>query len=362
MWTSLGLLLLVLASALIGYWLATRAWRGQPRDGYECKLLKNKGALIGVEVGVRTRTALDFELKHEGRIDRAAKAIGLSVEAQLGRPRIDEALYLVADVPRVASALRADTELVEALHALFAPSLPEVRKVARVVCRDGVVVLKVMTQAKGEDGDRIAAALAPPLRAIGARLASAHPGTPAPDPLRWRVLAVLAIASGLLVHGLLDAFRIVLDFDHTTLDPAKLWWLTLPVAAAVLLMLGTLTVALLGRSSRAHLVLVQAMLLGVAGVPFGAFAELRDLNMEADTSPREPLVVQVTGKRVHHGSKGGKSYYVALSGWPAQPAGYELQVRGDDFDRFLYQHDVTLVQRRGYLGIPWLESVTPAAP
>jgi hypothetical protein len=364
MWTMLGLVVLVLASALVWTWLKDRGWKGKPRDGYELVANLNKGTLLSVQVGVRTRTSLEFELKREGRFDRFAKAIGLAVEPQVGRAGFDDALYLVADVPRVPAALRNDRELADALQALFAPGDARARRVARVVCRAGVLTCLVVAARglKSDAADPLAEALAPPLMAVAARLAAEHPGTPPPDPMWWRATLLLAIASGILVHGLLDAFRLVIDFDAHTLDPYALWAIALPVAAGVIAALATLGVWLLGRSSRAHLVLAQALLIATFGAPFGALAEVRDLNMEADRSPPRTIEVQVADKRVHTSSKGGHTYSVALTGWPAEPEGYEFEVRQDDFDRFLVGHDVTLVQREGYLGLRWLASVTPSPP
>ena len=359
MWTILGLVRLVVACA-VAWFLRGRPWRGKPRGGYFVDESNNKGSLVALAIGVPVRTALEFELKREGWIDRAAKAIGLSVEAQLGRPRIDDALYLVADEPRVASALRADRELVDALHALFTPAAPEVTNVRRVACRNGMLVLSMGTRAKGDQGVRLAADIAPAVIDAATRLASAHPGTPPPDRLWWRAVLVLALASGLLAHGAIDAFHLVFDHTHDTLDLPGLWWLAGPVAAGVLCVLAALTVALLGRSSRAHLVLVEAMLLAAIGVPLGAMVELRDYNMEADTSAPARYTVHVEGKSVHRSSKGGRTYYVQFGPWPGQPGGYDKVVSSSDFDRFLYGSDATVVIRQGGLGIRWLESATPA--
>jgi hypothetical protein len=363
MWTMLGGVLLVLASALAWAWLKGRAWKGKPRDGYELNANFNKSTLVTVEVGVRSRTALEFELRREGRFDRFAKAIGLAVEPQVGRAGFDDALYLAADVPRVPAALRRDRELADALQALFAPESARVRRVARVVCRGGVLVLTVVVAPglKSDAVDPLAAELAPALVAVARRLAADHPGTPPPDPMWWRATLVLAIASGILAHGFLDAFRLVFDFDARTLDPYRLWAIALPVAGVAVAALAALGLLLLGRSSRAHRVLAQALLLAVVGAPFGAMAQVRDLNMEADRSPVEKIVVQVAAKIVHTSSKGGHTYVVVLTGWPAEPDGYELNVRHDDFDLYLVGDDVTLVQREGYLGLRWLASATPGS-
>jgi len=250
------------------------------------------------------------------------------------------------------------------LQALFEPGHPQVKRVVRLVCRNGLLVLKFETSRglKAADANPLAAQLAPAVVAMAQRLAAAHPGEAPPDGLWWRAALVLAIGTGLLAHGLLDAFRVGLDFDVRTLDVAQLWLVAAVVAAAAVGALAVLGVVLLGRSSRAHLVLVEALLLAVAGAPLGAMAEVRDLNIEADRSAPETFVVQVTGKYVRKGNKGGRTYVVALTGWPARPDGYELKVRGDDFDLYLVNADVTLVQRGGYLHIRWLQSAAPEPP
>jgi hypothetical protein len=132
------------------------------------------------------------------------------------------------------------------------------------------------------------------------------------------------------------------------------------VAATVLAALAVLAVALLGRSSRAHIVLAQALLLGLVGAPLGAMAEVRDYNMEADASAPQRFVVRVLGKTVHHSSKGGPTYYVQLGPWPEQPEGYELTVTRSEYNRILYGSDVTVLMHPGRLGLRWIEAVVPA--
>jgi hypothetical protein len=359
MYTALGLLLLVIGCAAIAYGLVNQRWRGKEHGGYEVQAATNKGSLLSLHVGVRTRTALDFELRHEGWFDRAAKAIGLSVEGQLGTRRIDDALYLLADEPRVIAALRADRELADALFALFSKAWPQVKKVQRVTCRDGVLRAQFATKAASGEADRIAADVAPELIALGARLAADHPGTPANDRLRPRALVLFAAASALAAHGLLEGLHLAVSFVPDTLDDRALWAFALPASALVLFALAAATVLLLGRTSRAHGVLLGVLLIAVLGVPLGALGQVRDLNMEADTSPAETHVVQVTDKHIVRGSKGSHSYYVTFGAWPGRTDGHEIQVTHGDYDRYYLGQEVTVVLRRGYLGIPWLESAEP---
>jgi hypothetical protein len=234
-----------------------------------------------------------------------------------------------------------------------------VKKVQRVTCREGVLRAQFATDAATGDAERIAAEVAPVLVDLGARLAADHPGTPAHDRLRPRALGLFAVAAALAAHGLLEGLHLAVSFVPDTLDDRALWAITLPTSALVLLALAAATVLLLGRTSRAHGVLLGVLLIAVLGVPLGALGQLRDLNMEADTSPAETHVVPVTDKHTVKGRKGGRSYYVTLGAWPGRPDGHEIQVTHGGYDRYYLGQDVTVVQRRGYLGIPWLESAEP---
>jgi hypothetical protein len=342
--------------ACVGFTL----WRGRTRwhggrsiAGVRYSSTSNKYGLCSVTVGAPTRAAVEFEVKPEGALDRFAKRIGLSVEGQVGETRFDGRLYLVCDDPYLLTGMRYDHELPNALLDLFSTHWPQVDGVSRLVCRGGTV--RLVLKASGSTGDaaRVAAGVAPTLLAIATRL-DASAGTKRPDPLWMRAAALLGIASGLFANGAVQCFRVGWNGLPNTLDDGALALYGAIGGATLLALLVLATWSLLGRTSRAHLVLLQVLLLGGPGAFATALTELRDLNMDADTAPATTYATRVVGTRVTHSRKGGTHHYVTFGAWPGSDGDQEIEVgRGESP---MTGTSVTVRVHDGFLGLRWLES------
>jgi hypothetical protein len=347
---------LTLLVACLGFtfWRSRTRWDGAHRiAGVAYSSTSNKSRLATVTVGVPTRASVEFEVKPEGALDRFAKRIGLSVEGQVGEKRFDGRLYLVCDDPYLLTGLRHDHELPDALLDLFAATAPGIDEVLRLVCRGGTV--RVVLKARGDSGDaaRIAAAVAPAFLAVATRL-EASAGTRRPDPTWMRAAVLLGIASGLFANGLVQSFRVGWSGLPNTLDDGALALYGAIGGATLLALLAWATWSLLGRTSRAHLVLLQVLLLGGPGAFATALTEARDLNMDADTSPATGYPTRVVDTRTTHSRKGGTHYYVTFGAWPGSDGDLEIEVGYDNVPP--RGTAVTVRMHDGFLGLRWLES------
>jgi len=350
-------LTLLLACLVFTFWLGRTRWRGTQRvAGVEYSSASNKYGLCSVNVGAPTRASVEFEIKPEGPIDRFAKRIGLSVEGQVGEERFDERLYLLCDDPYLLTGMRHDPDLPEALLDLFAINAPNVRGVSRLTCRGGTV--RLLLKARGDSGDaaRIAADVAPALLDVAARL-DASAGSRRHDPVWMRATVLLGIASGLFANGLLQSFRVGWNGLPNTLDDGALGLYGAIGGAMVLALLLLATWSLLGRTSRAHRVLLQVLLLGGPGAFATALTTARDLNMDADTAPAAAFETSVVKTWTTHARKGGTHYYVTLGAWPGSGGDQEIEVRHDQFVPL--GTAVTVRMHDGFLGMHWLESFEP---
>jgi hypothetical protein len=347
---------LTLLAACLGftYWRGQTGWKGRETvDGVEFTAHMAKSDLRGVMVGARTRAAVEFEIKPEGMLDRWAKRIGLSVEGQVGNHRFDERLYLICDDPHLLTGLRFDPALPEALLGLFATRSGNVDGVSFLLCRGGTVRLLLQTQGVRDDARRVASDVAPALRAVAARL-DASAGAHRPDPFWIRCAALLGVASGLAVNGVVQVFRVGWNALPNTLDDGALAWLGALAGAIVLAALVAATLALLRGTSRAHLVLFQVLLLGTPGAFATAFTQVRDLNMDADRSAARSYQTHVVNTRITESRKGGTHYYVRLGDWPDSGGEHEFEVDHGHFPSI--GTPITVHVRDGFLGLRWVES------
>lgn len=364
MWFVLGIVTLVGITIGIAWWRWGVDWKGDRHGDGRYKLYKNKGKVQRLRVGIAAPVAADFEIKPEGWFDRLGKSIGIAVEPQANRRSFDEKFYILSDDERLVRALRTDADLLSRLEAIGNASVGGFR-FQRMVCRRGQMWIVFKPEGKGEDHLTATQWAVQELLALAAALPALPRGQGHADnrPFLYSVV-LLAFASALALNGAVHLFRIMaLGYLPYTMDRAQLWTLAAIVAAVLLLVLAVATVALLGRSSRAHLVLVQVLLVGGLGAVASAFVELRDLNMEADTAKVQELATVVQGKHytTHRKRNGGNShnYYLELADWNTPGATLDLEVGSDMYNVRFLGEPLVVRQHPGFLHVRWIESIDP---
>lgn len=357
MWFVLGLLILVGICVAVGMSRSKARWKGiaGPHGLFRIAPLGKSKKKFVVQAGVAVHTSLTFEIKPETAVDRFAKYLGLSVEAQVGKPAFDNVAYLVSDDRRVVGMLKVRTALLESLQELIEAKPHPDYRFHRLVCSDGM--LRVDYRGKGglATYDLLLRWAGPLLEQAKAQLPSSSPSDAAPrDPFHLRAVFLLAIAGGLAANGLLELLRLVFSHLPFTLDPWTLWSQALLVGAVILMLLLMVTVAWLGRTSRAHLVLVEVMLLAAFGAPTTSFTQLRDLNMEADDSPEQRLPASVLDKESHYRRKRGRVYTLKISDWNGGEKVHSVEVSRDHYARFSPGDRLIIRQHAGFLGARWV--------
>jgi hypothetical protein len=117
-------------------------------------------------------------------------------------------------------------------------------------------------------------------------------------------------------------------------------------------------VLFLGRSARAHVVLLEVLLMGSLGALLTSFVELRDLNMEWDQQPAVRYEVSTVSKRISKGRR-SRNYYVTISGWPNKNNTSEIRVSSSLYHRTDRGGELVLLQKPGFLKVPWVAAVMP---
>jgi hypothetical protein len=153
--------------------------------------------------------------------------------------------------------------------------------------------------------------------------------------------------------------RLGLTSMPNTIDDGALALMAAPVALVALALLVGATVVLLGRTSRAHLVLAHVLLAGAPGAYLTALTEVRDFNIEADTAPAHEYATTVLSARKAKSGKGATTYSVTLDGWPGHAGPLRLEVKYGVYLRSFTGMPVTVRVHDGALGLAWLESFEP---
>jgi hypothetical protein len=205
---------------------------------------------------------------------------------------------------------------------------------------------------------RIRRDLVPPLQraAVELKARRLHPSTRR-DPLFLKSVLVLAASTGLMINGVIQVGRIWIFHVPFTLDAGQLVAWSLLAAAVLLVLLCGAAFLLLGRSSRLHLVLLEVLLVGAFGAATTSFAELRDMNMELDTSEARTYATDIVRKTTHRGRRGRRSYYLHLRNWHDASDSVRVRVTRSEYDATSMGRPMEVRERAGALGMRWVESM-----
>ena len=345
-------------------WIGTRS--SVHRKAYEYQVLtqnvsrSDKPKSVGLRIGVTAPAVYDFSFKPEKWRDWLSKRIGFSVEYQTGDAEFDKTVYILSNDARIHAtlsqnaALRADILQVFKVVPSYAATLKEVR------CSGGRIWIHYKTETD-LDVPVVAKQVVPALSRLAADLARANV-TGAPrlyDPFVLRAVIILAISTGLALNGAAHLFRLYFISIPFTADNSTLILWSLYCGAGLLALLVLSVVLFLGRSARAHIVLLEVLLVGSLGAVLTSFVELRDLNMEWDQQPAVSYEVSTVSKRISKGRRRSKTYYVTISGWPDKNTTSEIRVPPSLYNRTDRDTVLVLLQKPGFLKVPWVAAVMP---
>jgi hypothetical protein len=357
----------ILVAFAIAHWRLAFHWvgrrellRGVP---YRVRLSRQRGGRWTLRLGIVSSGRVHFCLKPETAVDRFFKEIGLAHEQQLGDRRFDDDLYVVSDDTRFTAALAATPGLERALVDLF--RFPQAGiAVRRLRCRGRQLWIEGTNagSAGKPDAEAVAAAVLPLLLQLGRALAAVSTGGGGRSSRFGRIaLGLLGVATALAIYGgvrLLPLAAPGLPVLLHRFDPLPA---ALGLAVATMLLLGLGCLVLLGRTSRTHLLLIEAVLVGGAGAGATAFAELRDHAIEADRSAPAYLEVAVRGRYAERCGKGGSiCRYLELDASPLGGRGTRrIKVDANTYHAFDGAARATVALHPGRLGYPWISAIEP---
>lgn len=366
MWSALGLVSLGVVLAWQFRWRWHRPWQGMHADSsqgvrHQYRFLSHRDSTYAVEVGVQVPDFFRFELKHETWVDRFFKWVGLSVEKQFGHDGFDRLVYVASDDAHLHNRVADSPALRLAAQRLFV-SLQAGCRTKRVVCEKGWLILRIHRGdlfGSKDDISRLARnkrALLPHLEAVAQALrASKRPAVPPGqrDPHLLPAVLLLSASSGLAIHALFWSLRPLIFDDAFLLDKGRQFELTLWGGSAILLALLAGHFILLARSARAHLYLLELLLVGAFGAYSTAAIELREANIEWDVSAPTVREAPVMDKTISRGRRSGTSYYLHVSDWRGGYGTLSVKVSRSFYESTDKGRVLVFEERPGRFGAAW---------
>ena len=368
MWFVFGFFSLAGFSAWLLHRRLTQSWNGMSSyvggKRYEYQVIRNPKTdqAVALRIGVAAPVGYDFSLKPEKWRDRFSKWIGFSVEFQTGDKAFDRDIYIVSNDARLHSTFRNSAGLREDVRRVFKLVAPRTAVLREVRCGAGRLWMQYKLKRKINTAKipTLAKRVVPALEGLSSslRMAKAGQGARIRDSFVIPAAIILAISTGMAVHGFLHVARLIYIPIPFTVSTTPLFVWALYGAVAIIALLVIAIVWFLGRSARAHVVLLEIILAGSVGALLTCFVALRDLNIEWDVAAAQYYEVDATSKRVRKGRR-STSYYVTIRGWPNSNNLREVEVSSSLYNRTDIGKKMTLVQKPGYLGVPWVASLQP---
>jgi hypothetical protein len=371
MWFGFGLITAALAFAFAMHTRLQSRWKGMPSRvaavAYDYQRVASKKKIVKVRVGVSAPKALHFRIRREGKRDAFFKWLGVSDEMQTKDAAFDERLYLESDAVAIRYVIRSQPSLRASILQLFDTAEALDGKGIQLRCANGRLWLEFKPGSQNVL-DTAPQQLAPTLHSITTELQRHRlDETNARDPFVWRAAALLAFSTAMAVLGGLGLVRGSIGRTDI-LDPWQLLLACVPIGLILAAGFLLFVLVVLGRSSRTHVVLLEAALVGSFGFVAGSFALAREANIELDTSkPESHLLADAKVEhRITRGRRGRRNhhYYLHASDWrPEHQGAYRsMEIDSSTFQRLRDNNGAVIVTRRGALGYEWVESMTAPDP
>jgi len=341
-------------------WSATRA-RTTNKKPYIYQIARNKGRAVKLLLGVDAPKGYDFALKAEGDIDRMSKWLGISEEFQCGGMEFDSAVYIVSDDKRFHTLLGMDSALQNAILELM-QSIPAGYSLKEIRCNSGRlwVRYKPVSDLEEYGVNAIADEAVPRLQAIADKLATS-PYTKVSawrDPFVYKAAIILSLSTAMAINGGLHLLRLDFIAVPLTLDTKPLIIDAVRWGLALVVVLAVAALALLGRSARTHLVLMELLLIGSFGAMATAFAELRDANMEFDKAEGISIERSVLSKKHARRRKSPDKYYIWVQDWSRSgQSNVKLEITAQLYGQVSAGEKVLLQEKPGFLNYRWLVKI-----
>lgn len=312
-----------------------------------------------VKLAIVCLPGISFRFHRESGFDRAAKAIGLSVERQFGEAGFDSQIYFASEAKRFGDVLQASAEVRSQLLELFEDSA-----LKRIECY-GQHIIATYSGAKDtlppggpvKDSASINKTVTA-LYALARAAEAARSITKTKwDPFATRSIILVSLSTAFLGLGILELVRIGLEKNELILDAWGLFQYSSGMSAIALVLSVVTTIFLLRGSAYAHVVLAEVLISGGAGLLMGGYVLARDVNVEWDASVARTLECRALEKHSGHRRKTGTYYKLTFSCMDGRLHFVKTkEVSADTYRRVAIDQPFELKVKNGRLGFDWIES------
>lgn len=339
---------------------------------YKVKWHKNRSGVYLLRLNLRTASKFQFSLFREGKKEKFFKKIGISAEYQVGTAAFDDEVFIASDNEAFCQLLTNDSHLREAIIQIFHETKKLKMALRGIHCYNGVLYC-VSTPGKYQSQEELnkrAESILDSLLVMRQALEriTYQPLPYTKDPFIGKAAFILAISTGLGIVGAAQLFRSIFPSDVFQLDKGEFLTITTVAAFVTLILFVVFIFLLLGKSSRTHLVLIEALLVGGFGLVSSSYFFMRDVNMELDDS--QPKIIKTPIEQLYFTTSRSKGrtnyqYHLQLKEWRnTDEKSVKLQITESLYKKMRESKatQAEIIQRAGYLEYPWIQGINPVEP
>lgn len=340
------------------------SWDNASFEGqdYRFKIVAVKEKTKKLFVGIESTFNVNFLIKNETWIDKASKLFGISVEFQFDDDLFDKKFYIVSGNKDVYATIKNSVELrkklLELINVLEYLKL-DFRKISS--SKQGLwVETKPLINLSSGLPVGIAEKLIPKIVEINQILVDAmKPSKEVNFETYLGTSSVMqSITSGLFLNGGISILMFLWFDDFFVIDTYELVKISIGFGLFLALSFAFVVFRSIGRTAWAHLYLFPVVFGGLLGGAMSFFVIVREVNMDLDYSPREHYTVSVL-KKYHSGSRRYKTYTLVVKDWLGAKEKRSVDVSYDIYQQAFIDNPITIVQKPGFFGFRWVESVYP---
>ena len=336
--------------------------KGATVDDVPCryKTIRTRYGITHLRIAIDCDKDLRCEFRHETGFHRLFKQIGLTKEHQTGNAEFDQKIYILSDSTAVQTLMSQSAVVAQSITALM-NSEKQSGQFEELVIQNGdmYVEYKLLGDAEPKDlTPRLAELSVPLMHAIQQEFQRATLPTPKywMDAIGWRATTLSILFTSLAASAAFQFYAFQKKLGIQLTDHCRLFDDSLLLSACLSALALVLTIGLLGRTSRAHKSVLEALLIGSFAIWGNVYIAMKELTFGLDATPSQTVMATVTDKTMKKGSKGSKTYSLELR-LPNDPVTSRINVHSHFFNQTSPGSTVELKVKQGRLGYPWIEEI-----
>ncbi len=324
--------------------------------------VKNKHGTTRIRIGITGIPKNRFTFKREGAVDKLSKWMLFSTEPQANDSKFDDKVYIASDNNLLVSKLRQDEKARDVIQRILYLSNSGIKKSTFIKNSPHRLWVEYKTEGSlgGQSPKVLTQKIAPLLQILREHLvedlAARESAVDIKNALISNILSL--IPNALFISALFYFFEV----SFTRSQESDYFYPFIPsliIGLFVCIVFTAICKFLLSDSSRAHIPVVEFVLLGYLSIILITFAGYHSANQDLDTvSPRIHSSI-IHDKKINRGRRSTSYYFHVQENLGGDfRSEKKLKVSNRLFNQIEIGEQIDIAIKPGYLGHEWIQDIS----